>query len=111
MRPPKKWASRSYPGHNQHIPGTTDYLRSRTFQSYFNMVIRCYYSSYPNFHRYGGRGIAVCEEWLSSFDSFLEDMGHRPAGKTLDRKNVNLGYTRSNCRWASYKTQRKNQEC
>lgn len=106
---PKGWASREYSGHNQHIPGTTSYLRSRTFQSYFNMIVRCMYSSSPNYSEYGARGITINTKWLSSFDKFIADMGHRPKGMTLDRINPNGSYTASNCRWADASTQRRNQ--
>lgn len=105
---PKGWASRSYAGHNQHIPGTTNYLRSRTFQSWFNMIVRCHYPSNKDWADYGGRGITVHSKWLLSFDSFIQDMGHRPKGMTLDRINPNRGYTPGNCRWSDAKTQARN---
>jgi hypothetical protein len=107
-RLPRNWASRLYLGHNVHIPRTTHYLRSRTFQSYFAMIIRCMYPSSVNYSDYGGRGITVCASWLMSFDSFLDDMGHRPIGMTLDRVNPNKGYTRTNCRWSTAKVQANN---
>lgn len=106
---PKSWASVSYQGHNQHIPGTTHYLRSRTFHSYFNMIVRCYYPSHKSYDDYGGRGITVCRKWLLSFDQFLKDLGHRPIGMTLDRINVNKGYSPGNCRWATLSEQNSNQ--
>lgn len=105
---PKNWASQYHPGHNDHIPGTTHYLRSRTFQSYFNMMVRCHYKSSRDWSDYGGRGITVCAKWRMSFQVFLEDMGHRPHGMTLDRINPNRGYTPSNCRWANAKQQARN---
>ncbi len=107
----KSWASIEYPGHNVHIPGTTAYLRSRTFQSYFNMTVRCTYESHRSYKDYGGRGITICRKWLGDFEQFLQDMGHRPRGCTLDRINVNRGYTPSNCRWATPKEQAKNRRC
>lgn len=105
---PKGWASRRYPGHNDHIPGTTAYLRSRTFQSYFNMIVRCYYDSNKDWEDYGGRGVTVLERWRLSFENFLQDMGHRPKGMTLDRINPNRGYTPGNCRWATLSDQARN---
>lgn len=105
---PSKWASRHYPGHNDHIPGTTSYLRSRTFQSYFNMIVRCMYPSCRDFHSYGGRGVTVHTEWILSFDAFIRDVGHRPKGKTLDRIDVNGNYEPGNVRWATNKVQSKN---
>lgn len=105
---PRGWASTEYPGHNVHIPGTTNYLRSRTFQSYFNMIVRCHYESYHCWADYGGRGIRVTPKWLGDFEVFLVDMGHRPRGMTLDRINPDRGYSKSNCRWASNKVQSAN---
>lgn len=107
-KPIRRWASIHYPGHNEHIPGTTNYLRSRTFQSYFGMITRCCYPSNINYEYYGGRGIQVDPNWLASFDSFLADMGHRPRGYSLDRIDPNGDYTASNCRWADSKTQASN---
>lgn len=105
---PKGWASKEYHGHNVFIPGTTSYLRSRTFQTWFNMISRCYYTSNRNYQAYGGRGITVCKRWRDSFLNFLEDVGHRPKNKTLDRKNVNGNYSKRNCRWATAKEQARN---
>ncbi len=105
---PKGWASRRIPGHNDHIPGTTNYLRSRTFQTYFNMIVRCYYESSKDFENYGGRGIQVDPRWIESFDLFIQEVGHRPKGRTLDRINPDLGYYPENVRWSSVSVQSSN---
>jgi len=68
---------------------------------------RCYNPENQAFKNYGGRGIMVAPPW-HSFAVFEEDMGERPKGKTLDRKDNNGNYCKSNCRWASHGQQARN---
>lgn len=84
------------------------YSGTPTYRSWCAMKQRCLYKRSPKYHLYGGRGIRVCNRWLR-FENFLKDMGERPRGKTLDRKNNNLGYFKKNCRWATAAEQRNNQ--
>lgn len=76
--------------------------------SWQSMKQRCSNSNAASYHRYGGRGISVCERWISSFECFLQDMGSRPEGFSLERIDVNKGYSPSNCKWASPKEQARN---
>ena len=78
-----------------------------TYNSWFGMIQRCTNPKQPTFKDYGGRGVTICHRWLR-FENFLADMGIRPEGKTLDRKNNAGGYEPSNCRWATHKEQCEN---
>jgi hypothetical protein len=73
------------------------------------MKQRCLYPSCSHYSEYGGRGIEVCSRWRAlngvGFHNFITDMGPRPVGKTLDRKNPNGHYEPSNCRWADSEMQ------
>ena len=76
--------------------------RGITYKSWQMMKDRCTNSKSPAFGDYGGRGINVCAAWLESFDKFLEDMGERPSQKlSIERLNVEEGYFKGNCVWAS----------
>ena len=78
-----------------------------TWQSRYDMKRRCENPARPEWSRYGGKGITVCERW-QSFDAFLEDMGEKPEGRTLDRIDNTKGYYKSNCRWATREQQNNN---
>jgi hypothetical protein len=81
--------------------------KTPTYNSWDNMIQRCTNPNRIEYPHYGGRGITVCERWLS-FENFLEDMGLRPMGLTLDRINTNGDYMLDNCRWADKATQVRN---
>lgn len=83
---------------------------SREYTVWRNMKNRCSNPRYHAFHRYGGRGIKVCERWLHNFEAFLQDLGPCPLGLTLERINNDQGYTPQNCKWASWKDQYENRD-
>ena len=66
---------------------------------------RCTNKNVPQFKDYGGRGI---EFKFTSFEEFLEELGTRPLGYTLDRINNNGHYEKGNVRWATRKLQANN---
>ena len=71
------------------------------------MIQRCTNPNTKKYDAYGGSGITVCDRWLNSFQAFLEDMGEKPEGLTLDRKDPDKGYYKDNCRWATYEQQNR----
>jgi hypothetical protein len=94
------------------------------------MQDRCYQPSNPRYADYAGRGITVCDRWLDKtrvrvgimgvragsgaamatqgFLNFLEDMGERPEGYSIDRIDNDGDYNRENCRWATASQQMLN---
>lgn len=91
---------------HKHGYGRRNFL-SPTYTTWEAMRSRCNNPNSDWYHRYGGRGIKVCERW-NDFSSFLADMGERPKGKTLDRINPDGNYESSNCRWSTPKEQSNN---
>jgi hypothetical protein len=78
------------------------------YPSWSAMKQRCLNPNCKDYAYYGGRGITVCDRWRTSFQAFLDDMGGRPAGHTLDRIDVNGNYGPGNTRWATPKEQAAN---
>lgn len=84
------------------------------YSAWAGMVNRCTNPNNSSYGRYGAVGVRVCDRWRhgdgqkSGFYCFLEDMGERPTGMTLDRIDPCGNYELSNCRWATAKTQRNN---
>ncbi len=78
----------------------------RSERQTLNMAIqRCHNPAHPEFKDYGARGIRVCLSWRRNWRKFVEALGPRPVGMTLDRKNNDGNYEPSNCRWATRKMQ------
>ena len=73
-----------------------------------SMIQRCTNPNRKDYFKYGGRGIVVCNEWMT-FENFISDMGERPIGLSLDRIDNNGNYDKANCRWATATQQGRNQ--
>lgn len=78
-----------------------------TYRIWCSMRSRCSDKNSPKYKDYGGRGITVCERW-NSYENFLEDMGEKPQGMSIDRINNAGSYDPTNCRWATSKEQGSN---
>ena len=78
---------------------------TREYSAWQNMKRRCEDPTNVRFHRYGGRGIKVCDRWLNSFENFYADMGPCPAGMTIDRIENDGDYEPDNCQWETVQKQ------
>jgi hypothetical protein len=83
------------------------YTGTRTYKSWSKMKERCYNKNNNRYELYGGREITVCDTW-HTFTNFLQDMGERPEGTSIDRIDSNGNYEPGNCRWSTISTQNSN---
>jgi len=82
------------------VRGGLSALYRKEYDTWLAMHGRCYNPSSPAYRNYGLRGICVSEDW-NDFARFLKDMGEKPDGFDLDRRDNNAGYSKENCRWIS----------
>lgn len=86
--------------------------RSKTnlYRTYQNMKARCSNKNLPNYHRYGGRGIKVCDEWMNNFDTFKEWAHSNGYNEDLSIERINNdgNYEPNNCKWIPMPDQQKN---
>lgn len=75
-----------------------------------SMIQRCYNKNNKGYSNYGGRGISVCDEWRTDFQSFYDwsmSNGYMK-GLSLDHIDNDKSYSPDNCRWATQHTQSRN---
>lgn len=81
----------------------------RIYKIWVDIKTRCYNKNSTYFNHYGGRGVGMCERWRESFENFYEDMGDIPSEKhSIERLDVNKGYTLDNCEWVTKEVQARN---
>ena len=72
------------------------------YKAWLSARSRCTNPDKRDYHRYGGRGIVMADEWMEDFTAFLSHVGTRPTPEhSLDRIDVNGGYVPGNVRWAT----------
>jgi hypothetical protein len=97
---------------NTLVRGESTHYTYRTWEAMFT---RCYDPTNCAYAAYGAIGITVCDRWRygeygkAGFDCFVEDMGLRPKGTSIDRLDGRKGYFKENCRWATTQEQNVNQ--
>ena len=85
---------------------------SSLYDIWYGAIRRCHDPRRKDYPKYGGRGITVCDEWRSSFETFKRwALAHGyKEGMTLDRINNKHGYSPLNCRWLSSRNQSYNRK-
>ncbi len=90
-------------------PGHVRTIREQNRAIWRGIIHRCHYETCREYRWYGARGIAVCDRWRKSFDAFLEDMGGRPEGMSIERVDNDGNYEPTNCKWIPRTEQSHNQ--
>jgi len=94
--------------HGESKCGSFNGQPSREYRAWNGLKERCYNPNNKNFAEWGGRGITVCERWMTNYTNFLADMGRCPPGKSIGRIDNDGPYSPDNCRWETASQQNKN---
>jgi hypothetical protein len=86
-------------GQKHHFHTSLHNGKTRTYNAWNSMKYRCLNPKSKNYRYYGERGILICDRWLHSFPNFLADMGLKPKGMKLNRKDKDGDFEPSNCEW------------
>lgn len=91
-----------------------EYMNDRLYRVWRNMFTRCYNPNSKSYHRYGGRGISICDTWrdFETFKTWALHEGYdynAPRGQcTIDRIDNDGNYSPDNCRWVTIQENIKN---
>jgi len=80
---------------------------TKTYKIWEAMRQRCNNPNTKHYDSYGGRGIKTCSRW-DDYATFLKDMGEKPEGLSIERRDNDKGYSPDNCYWATQKQQMRN---
>lgn len=84
--------------------------KTKEYEAWQQMKNRCLNGAAKDYAKYGGRGIRICDRWLS-FDLFIADMGRRPTDDhSIERCDNDGNYEPANCRWATWLEQQQNKQ-